>query len=94
MNRPRILTATATSKRATAMDKVDITVRNNRVEVRHMETDELLAWCYIGHDEDVEMIADMLSAKRLPKEAAKLRRMAMDARKAPGLPGSVRLKGV
>ncbi len=56
--------------------------RGNRVEIEHRETGELLAEFWIGDDIAVETVADILSAKRLPEEAMKLRQMAMDARRA------------
>ena len=40
-----------------------------------------------GDDDTVERIADILSAKRLPEDAMRLRRMAMDARRPLGLRG-------
>lgn len=55
--------------------------RGNKVEIEHRETGELLAWCWIGDDLMVEKIADILSMKRLPEDAMKLRQMAVDARK-------------
>ncbi len=62
------------------MATVLIERRGNRVEIRHSETDDLLAHCMIGDDEAVEQIADILSSKRLPDKAMELRRMAQDAR--------------
>jgi hypothetical protein len=68
-------------------------VKDNRVEVRHNKTGDLLAWCYIGDDETLETIADLLSAKGLPQAAEKLRQMGMDARRQPGPGFTVRLRG-
>ena len=59
---------------------VVIQMRGNRLEVEHRETGELLAACWIGDDLAVEDIADSLSAKRLPRDAEKLRKMVQDAR--------------
>jgi hypothetical protein len=53
----------------------------NRVEVEHAETGDILAYCMIGDDANMERIADILSAKRLPAEAMALRKLMMDARK-------------
>ena len=55
--------------------------RKNRVEIESNETGRVLAWCYIGDDLHVERIADILSMKRLPREAAALRKLAQDARR-------------
>lgn len=75
-----------------AESPVEITMRDRRVEVRRRDTDELLATCFIGDDEGVETIADLLSAKRLPEDAMRLRQLAMDCRKF-GAPTAVRLSG-
>ena len=64
-------------------DPVDVYRDGQKIKVELGSTGELLAWCYIGDDTSVEAIADLLSAKRLPRAAAKVRQMAMDARKAP-----------
>ena len=56
--------------------------RGNRIEIEHRETGELLAEFWIGDDIAVETVADILSAKRLPEEAMKLRQMATDSRRA------------
>lgn len=58
-----------------------------RVEIEHRETGDVLAWCWLGDDSAIETIADILSAKKLPKDAMKLRQMAMDARRPLGLTG-------
>lgn len=55
--------------------------RGNKIEVEHRETGELLAACWIGDDFAVEDIADSLSAKRLGRDAEKLRQMIQDARR-------------
>ena len=55
--------------------------RGHRVEIRHSDTDDLLAHCMIGDDEQVETIADLLSAKGLPDKAMELREMAQGARR-------------
>jgi hypothetical protein len=60
---------------------VQIIKQGNKITVELAETGEVLAYCMIGDDAHVELIADLLSAKRLPRAAAKLRQMAMDARK-------------
>jgi hypothetical protein len=39
--------------------------KDNLVPVIHNQTKEVLAWCFIGDDENVEKIADILSAKYL-----------------------------
>lgn len=54
----------------------------NILEVEHRETGEVLARCFIGDDLAVEDIADSLSAKRLPRDAEKVRQMVQDARRA------------
>ena len=56
--------------------------RGNRLEVENRETGDLLAACWIGDDLAVEDIADSLSARRLPKDAEKVRQILMDARKS------------
>ncbi len=68
--------------------KVKIVKHGNKLEVELLSTGDVLAWCFIGDDDRVEFIADMLSSKRQPEAAAKLRQMAQDARKP------VRLKGL
>lgn len=50
------------------------------IEIRHAKTDELLATCMIGDDHSVEKIADLLSAKRLWREANRLRSMVQSLR--------------
>ena len=52
----------------------------NRIEIEHRETGEVLAHCFIGDELAVEAIADALSAKRLGRDAEKLRKMVQDAR--------------
>ncbi len=69
------------SRRAMAAEKVQLVRQGNKVTVELEETGEVLAYCQIGDDLHVELIADSLSAKRLPNAAMKLRQMAMDARK-------------
>lgn len=77
------------------MPGVDIALRKgNKVEVRHSETGDLLAWCYLGDDENIETIADLLSAKGQPGSAMKLRQMAQDARRAPGVGNQTRMRGI
>lgn len=66
---------------------VTITCSKNRVEVRGLEDDELLAYCWIGDDSHLEFIADTLSAKGLSGDAMKLRKMAQDARKPVRMTG-------
>lgn len=53
------------------------------IEVRHAKTNELLATCMIGDDYTVEKIADTLSAKRLWREANRLRSMVQKIRQTP-----------
>lgn len=55
--------------------------RGNEITVEHRETGEVLAHCFIGDDLAVEAIADTLSAKRLGRDAEKLRGMLMQARR-------------
>ena len=50
------------------------------IEIEHAQTGDVLAYCQIGDDNAVERIADILSAKRLPREAAALRKLRDDAR--------------
>lgn len=52
----------------------------NRIEIEHRETGEVLAHCLIGDELAVEAIADALSAKRLGRDAEKLRQMVEAAR--------------
>lgn len=49
------------------------------VETR--EDGDVLAYCQIGDDDNLERIADLLSTKHLPQDAMKLRKMRDDARK-------------
>jgi hypothetical protein len=51
------------------------------IEIRDARTNALLAWCQTGDDDSVERIADILSAKRLPREAMRLRAMVQGLRK-------------
>lgn len=51
------------------------------VEVRLASTDEVLATCMMGDDAGLERIADLLSAKRLWREANRFRQMVSDSRK-------------
>ena len=59
-----------------------IQMRGNRLEVEMRDTGDLLAACWIGDDYAVENIADTLSAKRLWREADKVRALLMAARKS------------
>lgn len=51
------------------------------IEILDARTGALLAWCQTGDDDMVQKIADILSAKRLPREAMRLRQIVMDLRK-------------
>ena len=53
------------------------------VEIESNESGQLLAHCQIGDDANMERIADILSAKRLPREAEAIRRIMMEARRGP-----------
>lgn len=59
---------------------VEVSKRNGKIEVVSPDGD-VLAWCFIGDDENVERIADLLSTKRLPDAAMKMRKIAQDARR-------------
>lgn len=59
---------------------VEVSKRNGKIEVVSPDGD-VLAWCFIGDDENVERIADLLSTKRLPEAAMKMRKIAQDARR-------------
>ncbi len=61
--------------------------RRNLIEIERRDTGEILAYCQIGDDAAVERIADILSAKRLPREAAALRQLRDDARRPLGPTG-------
>jgi hypothetical protein len=50
--------------------------RDHVVQVIHNHTREVLAWCFIGDDHNVEKIADLLSSKYLGAAAMELREMA------------------
>lgn len=50
-----------------------------RLIVEDRDSGTVYAYCYVGHDLDVESIADSLSLKRMPKAAMKFRKMARDA---------------
>jgi hypothetical protein len=50
----------------------------------------VLAWCYIGDEQNVERIADILSAKRLGAVAMELREIAVRDR----LPTPAQLKTI
>lgn len=52
------------------------------MEIEHRQSGDVLAEFWIGDDVAVETVADILSAKRLPREAMQLRQMAMDARRS------------
>ena len=54
------------------------------IEIEHALNGQILATCQIGDDDAVERIADILSQKRLPREAHALRQMMMEARKPIG----------
>lgn len=60
---------------------VVIREKKNWITVETREEGSVLAYCQIGDDNAVERIADILSAKRLPRDAMKLRKMRDDARK-------------
>jgi hypothetical protein len=61
----------------------------NMLEVRNAQTEELLATCMMGDELGVEKIADLLSSKRLFREANRLRVMMQELRR-PAKPGVVR----
>lgn len=63
------------------MSPIIIRRQGVKVEVLMRETKDVLAHCLIRDDEAVERIADILSQKRLNREAMELRQMMMDARK-------------
>ncbi len=54
------------------------------IEITHAKTSELLATCMIGDDYSTEKIADMLSEKRLWREANRFRAMMQQSRKSLG----------
>lgn len=60
---------------------VQIIRQGTKVTIEMASTGAVLAVCAIGDDETLEMIADLLSSKRLPEDAMRLRKMAQDARK-------------
>jgi len=69
---------------------VRIERRGNLAEVIHTQTHAVLAWCFLGDEENVECIADILSSKRLGAAAMELREMARQDRfeanrKPPGV---------
>jgi hypothetical protein len=47
--------------------------KDNFVEIFHRDSGQRLAWCFIGDDESVEKIAEILSAKYLGTAAMELR---------------------
>lgn len=51
------------------------------IEITHARTGALLATCMMCDDHTVEAIADTLSAKRLWREANRLRNMVSESRK-------------
>lgn len=51
------------------------------IEITHAKTGELLATCMMSDDYSIEAIADLLSAKRLWREANRLRQMVHQSRK-------------
>ena len=55
--------------------------KKNRIEIEHNESGEILAQCMVGDDIMTERIADILSAKRLPREAQAFRQLVRDARR-------------
>ena len=70
-----------------ATSPVRIVRRGTLVEIEIRETGDVLAHCSIGDDKAIETIADILSAKRLPEDAMRLRQMAQDARRPLGIGG-------
>lgn len=66
---------------------ITIRLRGTLVEVEDRNSGDVLAYCQIGDDENLERIADILSAKRLPSEAMFLRQMAQDVRRPLGRKG-------
>lgn len=60
---------------------VQIIRQGTKVTIELASTGSVLAVCAIGDDETLEKIADLLSSKRLPADAMRLRKMAQDARK-------------
>jgi len=55
--------------------------KKHLVEVEHAQTGRILASCMIGDDEGMERLADLLSAKKLPREAMAIRNLMREARK-------------
>lgn len=60
---------------------VQIIRQGTKVTIEMASTGAVLAVCAIGDDETFEKIADLLSSKKLPADAMRLRKMAQDARK-------------
>ncbi len=73
--------------RFTKESPVIIRRRGTLVEVERAETGDVLAHCRIGDDASMEAIADILSAKGLPREAMAMRQLMMDARRPLGPTG-------
>ena len=51
------------------------------VDILDTRTGEILAWCYLGDEDNVEKIADILSAKGQREAAHELREMARSDRR-------------
>lgn len=51
------------------------------VEITSAKTGDLLAWTYIGYDDGVQTLADILSSKGLSRDANRLRSMVQEMRK-------------
>lgn len=60
--------------------------KKNLLKLETREEGALVAQAYTGDDNGVERIADFLSAKRLPKDAQKVRQILRDARRAASMP--------
>lgn len=54
------------------------------VEIRHAQTGQMLATCMMSDDNGLERIADLLSARRLWREAGRFRAMVVRTRKVRG----------
>jgi hypothetical protein len=76
--------STMNGKMLTMTDQPNVRLQRsgNLVEIIHTQTHAVLAWCFIGDEDNVERIADILSAKRLGAAAQELREMARQDRLA------------
>lgn len=64
-----------------ARNYVELKRRGLMVDVIDKRSGEVLAWCFLGDEDNLEKIADILSEKKQPQAAQELRELARGDRR-------------